>query len=254
MSAKISLIRRLINKLSNESWKIESILYDVCLRVFKKMPLPQPASPQAEKGKRIYLTFDDGPSPFTRELLNVLARFNVKATFFVRNGGDMDLLTQASAEGHAIGNHTFSHWYRKIYASSEAFFSDLAKMEAVIVEKTGTATRLMRFPGGSSNTVSIRFCPDIMTQLTAQAEALGYTYFDWDIDSGDADIHQTSRQTYRKIIKGIQNCPDPVVLQHDDKIHSVAAVYRILVWGLKNGYTFFPLDADSPTVHHILSK
>jgi len=254
MSPRVSLFKRLINKLSNEAWKLETAAYVTVLRAFKKAPPAQTGAAHAQEGKRVYLTFDDGPSPYTARLLDILSRYNAKATFFVKGGGDMNLVARAARQGHAIGNHTVSHGYRDIYANEEAFLNELKEMERIIHEKTGSDSRLMRFPGGSSNTVSIRHCPGIMTRLTSTVEQLGYTYFDWDVDSGDANIHQTSRRIYKNIISGIKENRDPIILQHDDKIHSIAAVERVLIWGLRKGYTFLPLDADSPTAHHTLNN
>ena len=117
--------------------------------------------------KTIYLTFDDGPSAYTGQLLDVLARSGVKATFFVTNLNPeyQDLIGRAFREGHAIGVHTSSHNYAQIYQSKEAFYRDFLGMQEIIYEQTGSYTRLFRFPGGSSNTVSRNYCYGIMTQL-----------------------------------------------------------------------------------------
>ena len=129
------------------------------------MALPCAATAeQADARRVVYLTFDDGPGPYTAQLLDVLARYGVKATFFVTalNSDYEDMIGRAYNEGHSIAVHTYSHDYRKIYASEEAFFEDFNAMEDVIYRQTGQYTKLCRFPGGSSNTVS-QFNPGVMS-------------------------------------------------------------------------------------------
>lgn len=200
-------------------------------------------------GKVIYLTFDDGPGPYTGNLLDVLAKYDVKATFFVIDSGNESLLRRIVNEGHSIGIHSASHKYRCVYASEEAFFADLEKMQEIIETATGVRTYLMRFPGGSSNTVS-SFNQGIMSRLTAAVEERGYRYFDWNVTSGDAGETTKTQQVYENVIAGVQNQQVSIVLQHDIKEFSVNAMERIIRWGLENGYRFLPLDMTSPTVHH----
>lgn len=200
--------------------------------------------------KTIYLTFDDGPGPYTAKLLDVLKKYDAKATFFVCDHSNYNyLLSRMAAEGHAIGVHTASHNYQKIYASESAFFSDFNIVHNLIKNKTGINTTLCRFPGGSSNTVS-RFNPGIMTRLAKELTNRGYQYFDWNVDSFDAGGATTSAQVVNNIKRGVSNKSVSVVLQHDIKGFSVNAVEEILIWGKANGYTFKALDASSPTAHH----
>ena len=203
--------------------------------------------------KVIYLTFDDGPGPYTVELLDLLDSYDVKATFFVMNNGYYDVMRRIVEEGHSIAIHTMSHNYRKIYASEEAFFDDLYGMQKLIEDKTGVKTWLMRFPGGSSNAVS-RFNEGIMTRLTEAVEDAGFRYFDWNVDSDDAGNARKSETVYRNVISGVANNQVSVVLQHDIHRYSVDAVEDILVWGFENGYTFLPLQENSPTIHHGLNN
>ena len=200
-------------------------------------------------GKVVYLTFDDGPSKYTSELLDVLAKYNVKATFFIVNIGYTDLISRELNEGHSVGIHSATHQYSTIYASEEAYFADLQKVQDAIVALSGKETTLVRFPGGSSNTVS-RFNPGIMTRLTQALTDMGYQYFDWNVSSGDAGETTSTDQVFENVTSGMRSHNVSIVLQHDIKGFSVAAVERIIVWGLANGYTFLPLDATSPTAHH----
>ena len=179
----------------------------------------------------------------------MLAKYNVKATFFIVNTSYTDTITRELREGHSVGIHSATHSYETIYASEEAYFADLQKVQDVITALSGKPTTLVRFPGGSSNTVS-RFNPGIMTRLTQALTDTGYQYFDWNVSSGDAGETTSTDKVFENVISGIQSHDVSVVLQHDIKGFSVAAVERIIVWGLANGYTFLPLDATSPTAHH----
>ncbi|MDD6090408.1 MAG: polysaccharide deacetylase [Clostridiales bacterium] len=201
--------------------------------------------------KTIYLTFDDGPGPYTGKLLDVLAKYNVKATFFVTaaNPKYYDMIAREVNEGHSVGVHTYSHNYKSIYSSEEAFFEDFYAMQDVIYEQTGCYTNLYRFPGGSSNTVS-SFNPGIMSRLTKALTDMGYKYFDWNVSSGDAGETTRTNVVVDNIEAGCRGMKASVVLQHDIKDFSVNAVESVIIWGLQNGYTFRALDMTSPDAHH----
>lgn len=200
-------------------------------------------------GKVIYLTFDDGPGPYTEKLLRILEKYDVQATFFVINSDYTHLIDDIVEAGHAIGIHSVSHEYSEIYASPDAFFDDLLTMQQIIYEKSGVKTYLMRFPGGSSNTVS-RFTPGIMTYLTQAVQDNGFCYFDWNVDSDDAGRARDWEDVFDNIQKGVKGRRISVVLQHDIKGFSVDAVEKFIIWALDNGYTFRKLDMTSPTAHH----
>lgn len=208
-------------------------------------PQPEIVAPQ---GKVICLTFDDGPSSHTQRLLEILDKYDVKATFFVVDNDFSYLLEEIVERGHSIGVHSASHIYDEIYASEEAFFADFKQVHQLIADKTGVSTTLMRFPGGSSNSVS-KFNPGIMTRLTAIATDYGLQYFDWNVNAQDAGDARTADEVYYNVICGVENRSFSIVLQHDIYDFSVDAVERIIVWGLENGYTFMPLQPNSPTCH-----
>lgn len=200
-------------------------------------------------GKVIYLTFDDGPGPYTQKLLDVLDKYNVKVTFFTVNTGEDELMKKEAKAGHTVAIHSASHDYAKIYSSEEAYFKDLKKQKAIIEKNTGISTNLLRFPGGSSNGTSKRYCPGIMTKLTKDVVDQGYQYFDWNVASGDAGETTSTDQVFRNVVNGVKKHDVSIVLQHDIKEFSVNAVERIIVWGLANGYTFLPLTESSPAAH-----
>ena len=126
-------------------------------------------------------------------------------------------------------------------------------MQDSITALGGKKTTLVRFPGGSSNTVS-SFNPGIMTRLAQALTDMGYQYFDWNVSSGDAGETTSTDQVFENVVSGIRNRDVSIVLQHDIKGYSVAAVERIIVWGLANGYTFLPLEPTSPTAHHRINN
>ncbi|MER2150013.1 MAG: polysaccharide deacetylase, partial [Candidatus Limivicinus sp.] len=143
------------------------------------------------------------------------------------------------------------HSYEKVYENEDAFFDDLQKMQDIIFEQTGSYTDILRFPGGSSNTVS-SFQPGIMTRLTDEVRSLGYQYFDWNVKSGDAGETTHTSAVVKNVIEGIEALPEgetAIVLQHDTRRFSVDAVEKIIQWGLENGYTFRSLDRTSPPAH-----
>ena len=200
-------------------------------------------------GKVIYLTFDDGPGPYTRDLLAVLKKYNVKATFFVISTKYFDVVKDIVKDGHSIGIHCYTHDYDKIYASEDAYFRDLRKIQDKIEDYTGVRTTLVRFPGGSSNTAS-RFNKGIMTRLTKALHDMGYQYYDWNVDSYDAGGAKDADSVVELVKRGVQEQNISIVLQHDIKKFSVDAVEDIIKWGLRNGYRFLPLDPTSPNAHH----
>ncbi len=202
--------------------------------------------------KVVYLTFDDGPGAHTQQLLDILDKYNVKVTFFVTNvnSGYENMIAKEAAAGHTVAIHSASHDYKKIYSSVDAYFADLNEMSDIIYAQTGQRAKLIRFPGGSSNTVSLKYCSGIMTTLTKAVTDQGYKYFDWNVSSGDAGGTTSTEEVYQNVVNGMKSHNVSVVLQHDIKGFSVNAVERIIQWGLANGYTFLPLTTSTEDVHH----
>ncbi len=204
---------------------------------------------EANTGKVVYLTFDDGPSEHTPVILDILAKYGVKATFFVMCTEYPEMLTREAEEGHTVAMHCFSHNYNKIYASEDAYFSDLAIIRQRIYNYTGQRARYVRFPGGSSNTVS-RFNPGIMTRLTSAVTEKGFRYFDWNVDSNDAGGAASSDEIFENVTKGIAKRKVSVVLMHDSKYLTARALERIIQWCIENGYVLKAIDDGAPGCHH----
>lgn len=203
-------------------------------------------------GKIIYLSFDDGPGPYTQRLLDILDKYNVKVTFFVTNQSAkyQNMIGEAYRRGHTIALHTYSHVFSDIYSSVSAYYADLNKISDICVAQTGVKPTIVRFPGGTSNMISKNYCPGIMTALAASLPANGYQYCDWNIDSKDAAGASTASAVAYNVISAIPRFQNSYVLQHDTKSFSVDAVEEIVRWGLANGYTFAPMDASTPMYHH----
>ncbi len=205
--------------------------------------------------KTIYLTFDDGPGPYTARLLDILKKYNVKATFFVTNQYPAyeSMITREAQEGHSVAIHTYTHNYSYVYSSVENYFADLNNMQEKIKRLTGKETRLVRFPGGSSNTISRKYSSGIMSTLANELEARGYKYFDWNVVSGDAGDTTSTSQIIANVTSNLRSSYTNV-LQHDVKGYSVDAVEAIIQYGLTHGYHFAPLDVTSPGAHQRINN
>ena len=197
------------------------------------------------KANTIYLTFDDGPnSYYTPVILDVLKKYNVKATFFVTNAGPDELIKREYDEGHVVAIHSASHEYSQIYRSSEAFWKDLNIVSNRIEKITGEKPYLLRFPGGSSNTVSRRYKTGIMTQLAKEVEEKGYSYFDWNGYSGDAGETTDPNVEFNYAISSLSKTRGNVILMHDIKKHTSLAIESIVKYGIDHGYKFDVLDSS----------
>ncbi|HIR48743.1 MAG TPA: polysaccharide deacetylase family protein [Candidatus Faecimonas gallistercoris] len=188
----------------------------------------------------IYLTFDDGPRSGTTDIiLNILKEKGIKATFFVTSGGPDDLIRRAYDEGHAIGLHTASHDYSVVYSSSDSYFNDLKIVSDRVEKVTGKKSMLIRFPGGSSNTISRKYSPNIMSYLTEEVLRRGYHYYDWNIDSRDAEGGRfTADEIANFVISNLSHDKVNMVLMHDTKVVTKDALAKIIDYGKNNGYEF----------------
>lgn len=218
-----------------------------------------PASQQTTQpsGKVCYLTFDDGPSERTLEILDILKAYNVKATFFVINSPNIEYIKRAHAEGHTIGLHCNKHVYSEIYTSADAYFADLNAISNVVENLIGVKSTVIRFPGGGSNKVSMSYCPGIMTYLTQEVKNRGYSYFDWNVSSGDANASLVS---YTKItnyvLSGAKGKNSICVLMHDasGKTTTVQALPGIIEGLTAQGYSFAALTPETFGYHHSVNN
>lgn len=212
------------------------------------------ASPNVQQsGKTVYLTFDDGPSPNTPAILDILDRYGVKATFFVINGRYNKYMKDIVNRGHQIALHSYTHNYATVYSSDKAYFDDLEKIHKVVLDQTGYDTKIIRFPGGSSNTVSKKYSPGIMTRLTKSVTAQGYIYFDWNCTNGDATGKKTTVQSQLKSCSQYpKSASSIIVLMHDtaDKKTTVEALPQIIEYYQKAGMAIDIITPFTKPVHH----
>ena len=210
------------------------------------------ANPEWDE-KIVYLTFDDGPSDNTKKILDILDQYKVKGTFFVtgNNQKKNDLIRLAYEKGHSIGLHTYTHDYASVYASEENYFKDLQEISDMVENVTGEKSCLIRFPGGSSNTISKKYVPGLMTRLTKAVQEKGYQYFDWNCDSTDASGNNVPEE--KLVAEATSSCAKHInILMHDTdaKDTTVKALPKIIEHYRKLGYAFKGLTIDSYAPHH----
>ncbi len=197
--------------------------------------------------RRVCLTFDDGPSKTTPAVLQALAAENVSATFFVvaneSNEKRLPLIQQAQQAGHEIALHSASHKYSDIYRSTDAFWNDIDLLRERLAPYADTsAIRCLRFPGGSTNTVSRKYGGSgIMAELKTQAEQRGWRWVDWNVCAEDAAGEKLSAsEVYYNVTHGSEGLDRCIVLMHDSATTGTTAeaLPDIIRWYKDNGYTF----------------
>jgi peptidoglycan/xylan/chitin deacetylase (PgdA/CDA1 family) len=209
-------------------------------------------NPEDIEGTRyVYLTFDDGPSVYTDEILDILKEKNVKATFFVCGKPKYeDCYKRIVDEGHTLGMHSYSHKYSDIYASADSFKEDFRKLRRYLEDTTDVTPKYYRFPGGSSNNVS----KADMNELVDVLEDSGVTFFDWNISAGDDKAGATKDVIYANIVNNIPKFKHCVVLMHDaaDKKCTVEALPEIIdaINGMEDT-VIVPITDDTLPVQHI---
>ena len=201
--------------------------------------------------KSVYLTFDDGPSERTDEILKILDRYGIHATFFVIGQSkeeNLQRMRNIAAAGHTLAIHSFSHDYQKIYSSVEAYLEDFNQMYCQIVEATGVKPQIFRFPGGSINSYNGKIYREIIAEMTRR----GFVYFDWNIANGDAASSklQPAKTLAENALKGAGSTRRSIILMHDSSVKTttVEALPAIIEGYQKAGYTFAALTAETKPV------
>lgn len=208
--------------------------------------------------KIVYLTFDGGPSSITPQILKILEEEKVPATFFV-NGVDKDSAKWIRAMkelGHSVGLNSYIY-DASVYKDSETFWQDIDKTAQLVKEQTGEDTTLLRFLGGSGNTLSKDYAYDIMTTLTREALDKGYQYYDWNVDVGDTEGDNVASE---KIAENALNHDEETmyitIVLHDEegKQTTVDALKQIIQEYKEQGFTFMPITEKSQYVHQDLNN
>ncbi len=211
---------------------------------------PQTYSATSSPDNTAYLTFDDGPSGNTDIILQTLQEENVKATFFVvgtDNADNLARMRRIVQEGHTIGMHSYSHSYKKIYASVEAFLKDMYQVFNLIKDTTGVTPTCFRFPGGSINSFNKAVYKDIKAEMIRR----GFVPYDWNVSSGDASTTKyTPEQLTGYVLNGIGSKSRIIVLMHDSssKENTAQAVRQIIIGIREKGFIFAPLDYQTKPI------
>ncbi len=208
----------------------------------------------------IYLTFDDGPSDkVTPQILDILKDNGIKATFFIcaYDEKTKPMLQREFDEGHTVAIHGYSHEYNEVYSSPEAYMENIKKLDDMLQADFGYKAFTTRFLGGSSNTVSEKYCTGIMSELVEMVPAAGYQYMDWNVTSLDANGNNLDADDiYNSIIDGLNPSKPNVVLMHDTNQKQTTAdqLQRVIDYGKENGYSFEAIQKDTPQIHHSVNN
>ncbi len=209
---------------------------------------------EQEPARKVYLTFDDGPSIYTEDILDILDQYDVKATFFVVGKEDensKELLRQIVDRGHTLGMHSYSHVYRDIYRSVDSFAEDFVRIQEYLFDITGVRSYIYRFPGGSSNKVSDIDMREFAEYLSEQE----VEFFDWNASSGDGSGKLLSvQEIVKNCMKDVESQENVVILLHDsgDKRTTVEALPIVIenILALEDT-EILPITEETEPVQHI---
>ena len=202
---------------------------------------------------RVYLTFDDGPSENTGAILDILAEYDVKATFFVVGREDeesKELYRRIVEEGHTLGMHSYTNRYSEIYQSKEAFIADYERLRDYLYEVTGVESRYYRFPGGSSNQISNVPMSSLISFLNGES----VVYYDWNVTAGDAaSAAYTAEEIVENVTDDVVKYKTSVVLLHDssDKLTTVEAIRPLLDALIEMDAELLPIDETTQVIQYV---
>ncbi len=209
-------------------------------------------TPETEKTKKVYLTFDDGPSKETKKVLDVLKKKKVKATFYVIGREDdfsKSIYKRIVKEGHTLGMHSYSHIYKEIYGSLEGFQKDFEKISELLFDVTGVRSMYYRFPGGSGNSVKAFSIEEYRNFLAGQ----GVTYQDWNVIAANGTTdHVTQKDMVASVMDGVARYDTSIVLMYDsaDKKMTAKSLEAIIDNLQAAGYELLPIDGNTTPVQH----
>ena len=267
----LKTLEQRLDELDIRNQELQTLLQQLQLQEQKSTPVQTPqiqedssgaeaSEPVAEESSgqeeihKVYLTFDDGPSIYTNDILDILDSYNVKATFFVVGKEETnaeEALQRIVDEGHTLGMHSYSHKYKELYESMDSFTQDFARIRDYIYQATGVESVCYRFPGGSSNTVSEIDMHDFVDYLDSQ----GVEYYDWNVSSGDGGSMKLSTDTLlENCTKDIDTRDTSIILLHDsaEKPTTVEALPDIIENILARPDTvILPITENTRPIHHI---
>lgn len=212
-------------------------------KLFPELNVTPAASFKKIDPKVVYLTFDDGPYVMSDNYLDILKKHNVKATFFVIGRADeasRARIKRMADEGHTVAPHSYTHKYKKIYASAAEFLHDFKHINDLIEATTGQKPDIFRFPGGSVNTYN----KETRTEIIDEMHRRGYTHYDWSISSKDTSKNATAKSTKENIMNNIEHTPHKIILLHEGKLDTLVALEELIVDLKRKGYRFERLTKD----------
>lgn len=202
----------------------------------------QPPEQNPRPSNTVYLTFDDGPTQYTDEILRILDKYDVKATFFVVGKDTPEgraRLQRIAAAGHTIGIHSYSHKYGEIYRSVEDYLEDFNQAYEWVYKTTGIKPSIFRFPGGSINAYSRGNYQQIIAEMLRR----GFTYYDWNISAEDTVKNPTASSVKRNVLDNLSSFSSGIILLHDGPRCTVSALDDVIAGILEKGYALEPLTA-----------
>lgn len=207
---------------------------------------------EEEKTKRVYLTFDDGPSKQTERVLNILKKKKVKATFFTIGREDefsQNIYRRIVKEGHTLGMHSYSHIFKEVYGSLEGFKKDFYRISDHLEKITGVRPVFYRFPGGSSN--SVNQLP--IEQYTDFLKEQGVQYADWNVIAANGITDNvTKKDMVCSVMEGVAKYDTSIVLLYDsaDKKMTADSLSAMIDSLQAAGYELLPMDDSTVPIHH----
>ena len=246
LSSNIELMRQSMRRnpipasLPSENTGGKSFPYQ---KKYPQLYVSAPLTEEVRKEGSVYFTFDDGPSRLTGKYLDVLAKHNIKATFFVVGkliNGNEETLKRIAREGHTIGIHTYSHVYSGIYASVDDYLRDFAMTYDKIYKVTGQKPQIFRFPGGSINAHNRK----IYSPLVAEMKRRGFKFYDWNVSASDAVRGATSQSVHNSIVNGVSRKAQNIVLMHDTSHVTLSALEGVIASIKSKGLAFESISAS----------
>lgn len=244
---EMARLRKRIQK-GNKTEEFAAAAAAVSRTLYPELSVKRADSYKSIDAKVVYLTFDDGPFAMSDSYLDLLKKYNVKATFFVVGRSDRASkarIKRMADEGHTVAAHSYTHKYDKIYVSAAEFLHDFKRINDLIVSVTGKKPDIFRFPGGSVNKFNKSTCRQIIEEMQRR----GYTYYDWSISSGDTARNTTAKTTEENVMSKIEKTPHKIVLMHEGKAETLKALKAIIVQLKKKGYRFEGLTNEVQPVH-----
>lgn len=220
---------------------LAGILIVACFSLYKTYNKADTISnKQVTQQKICYLTFDDGPSNHTEEILDILAEYNAKATFFVI-GEELreerkPIIERIIKEGHCIGLHSNVHDFDKLYCSVETCVNDFKEEQKILEEKYNVDTNIFRFPGGSA-------CQYMNGQRKDYVQTMqneGFRCYDWNVSGEDSYGSPSVWSIQNNVLSNFADYTTPIILLHDingAKV-TVDALPGILEKIQSEGYSF----------------